>query len=77
MRSADTEESLDAPRSRAFWLKPVFVLALVWLGCLSAVAGTEFVMPTAHAARTYPARDEHSTEKVTVAVDPYDVEDKA
>ena len=77
MRSADTEESLHAPRSRASRLKPVFVLTLVLLGCLSALAGKEFVMPTAHAARTYPARDEHPTEKVTVAVDPYDVEDKA
>ena len=34
-------------------------------------------MPAAHPARTYPAHDEHATEKVTVAVDPYDVEYKA
>jgi len=34
-------------------------------------------MPEAHAARTYPAHDEHPMEKVTVAVDPYDVEYKA
>ena len=34
-------------------------------------------MPDAHPARTYPAHDEHPMEKVTVAVDPYDVEYKA
>ncbi len=34
-------------------------------------------MPEARAARTYPAHDEHPMEKVTVAVDPYDVEYKA
>ena len=34
-------------------------------------------MPTAHPARTYPARDDHPMEKVVVAVDPYDLEDKA
>ncbi len=34
-------------------------------------------MPEARPARTYPAHDEHPMEKVTVAVDPYDVEYKA
>jgi len=34
-------------------------------------------MPAARHARTYPAHDEHPTEKVTVALDPYDVEYKA
>ena len=34
-------------------------------------------MPAAQPARTYPAHDDHPTEKVVVAVDPYDVEDKA
>ncbi len=34
-------------------------------------------MPDSHPATTYPARDEHTSEKVTVAVDPYDVEYKA
>jgi hypothetical protein len=51
--------------------------ALFLLGCLGAIRGKEFVMPTAQSARTYPAHDEHPMEKVTVAVDPYDVEDKA
>jgi len=51
--------------------------AFVLLCCLCAIAAKEFVMPSAHPARTYPAHDDHPTEKVVVAVDPYDVEDKA
>lgn len=34
-------------------------------------------MPAAQSARTYSAHDDHPLEKVAVAVDPYDVEDKA
>ncbi|HUK25932.1 MAG TPA: hypothetical protein VLV49_15225 [Terriglobales bacterium] len=34
-------------------------------------------MPAAQPARTYPAHDEHPNEKITVAVDPYDMADKA
>jgi hypothetical protein len=41
------------------------------------MAGKDFVMPTAQAARTYPAHDDHPTEKLSVAVDPYDMADKA
>jgi hypothetical protein len=44
---------------------------------MGALAGKDFVMPSAHSARTYPAHDEHSQEKVTIAVDPYDMDDKA
>ena len=60
-------------------LRPRFValFALVLLCCVAALAAKEFVMPVAQPARTYPARDDHPTEKVVVAVDPYDVEDKA
>src|SRR5271157_267674 len=53
------------------------LLAFILFFCLAAIAAKEFVMPEAHPARTYPAHDEHSMEKVTVAVDPYDVEYKA
>lgn len=52
-------------------------VAFVLLLCLGAVAAKDFVMPSARPARTYPAHDEHSQEKVTVAVDPYDMGDKA
>ncbi len=53
------------------------VCAFVLLGCLCAIAAKEFVMPAAQPARAYPAHDDHPMEKVVVAVDPYDVEDKA
>src|SRR5260370_14072944 len=33
-------------------------------------------MPTAQPARPYPAHDEHPTEKVAIAVDPYELEYK-
>lgn len=34
-------------------------------------------MPTAQPAKTYPAHDEHPNESVTLALDPYDMADKA
>ena len=51
--------------------------AFVLVCGLCAIAAKEFVMPTAQPARTYPAHDDHPMERVVVAVDPYDVEDKA
>jgi hypothetical protein len=51
----------------------MFVLA----ACLWMMAAKDFAMPTAGAAATYPAHDEHPTEKLTIAVDPYDMADKA
>ncbi len=41
-----------------------------------ARAAKDFVMPTPQPAKTYPAHDEHPTETVTVALDPYDTADK-
>ena len=49
------------------------LLALSNLG----YAAKEFTLPTPQPATTYPAHDEHSDESVTVAVDPYDMADKA
>jgi hypothetical protein len=53
------------------------IVAFVFLACLGAIAGKDFVMPSAQAARSYPAHDEHPTEKIAIAVDPYDMADKA
>jgi len=58
-------------------MRSVLVLGFVMSFCMVALAGKEFVMPSAQAARSYPAHDEHPNEKVTVAVDPYDMADKA
>lgn len=51
--------------------------ALILLSALLCLASKHFVMPTAHSAKTYPAHDEHPNEKVTLALDPYDMADKA
>ncbi len=49
---------------------------VIAFSCLGAMA-KDFSMPQAQAARSYPAHDEHTDEKVTIAVDPYDMADKA
>jgi hypothetical protein len=51
--------------------------SLVVLTCLLAYAKKEFSMPSAQPAASYPAHEEHKDEAVTVAVDPYDMADKA
>jgi hypothetical protein len=53
------------------------VLSALALGCAVSFAAKQFVMPTPHPAKTYPAHEEHSDEGVTVAFDPYDMADKA
>jgi hypothetical protein len=51
--------------------------AAIALVPLLSLAAKEFVMPQAQPAKTYPAHDEHPLERVAVAVDPYDLADKA
>lgn len=75
MLKVGSVESLRAPRPRILRLAVMGVFALCC--CLCALAAKEFVMPVAQAARTYPAHDEHPMEKVAIAADPYDLEDKA
>ena len=41
-----------------------------------ALAAKDFAMPPALPATTYPAHDQHASEVVTVAVDPYDLAEK-
>jgi hypothetical protein len=53
------------------------IFSMVVLGSVAAVAAKDFVMPEAQPAGTYPAHDDHTLEKVAIAVDPYDVEYKA
>jgi hypothetical protein len=69
MRKSVREPGRRARHSACF-------LAFFLLASVAAIASKEFVMPDAHPARSYPAHDEHTMEKVTVAVDPYDVEYK-
>ena len=75
MHNAGRQESRRTLTPRV--VRFVAVCAFVLLGWMSAIAAKDFVMPAAQPARTYPAHDDHPMEKVVVAVDPYDVEDKA
>ena len=52
-------------------------MSVVLLLATLAVASKEYRPPKAFPAKTYPARDEHPTENVTIAADPYDMPDKA
>jgi hypothetical protein len=62
-----------AHRSRSH---PVLVLCLL-AACNIFLAAKDFVKPAAQPAKTYPAHDEHASEKVGVAADPYDKPGKA
>lgn len=42
-----------------------------------SLAAKDFVKPAARPAKTYPAHDDHTDEKVAIAADPYDTPDKA
>ena len=56
--------------------KSLLIIGL--LACMiAAVAAKNFVKPVAHPAKTYPAHDDHSDDKVAIAADPYDTADKA
>ncbi len=53
------------------------ILSVILFSTLVSFAGKHFVMPAAQPAKTYPAHDEHPVEAVTLALDPYDMLDKA
>jgi hypothetical protein len=58
-----------------------FSRALVVLSVVAAfavcLAAKDFVKPVAQPAKTYPAHDDHADEKVAIAADPYDTDEKA
>lgn len=59
------------------WNRYCAAVTLVIGLCAVAYAAKEYVAPKAFPAKTYPARDAHDDEKVTIAADPYDMPDKA
>jgi hypothetical protein len=61
-------------RHRALWPTLVLCFALI---SPAAFAGKKFVRPVARAAINYPAHDFHRDEKVAIAADPYDTQEKA
>ena len=52
------------------------VLSAIALFAL-CLAAKDFMKPAAQPAKTYPAHDDHTDEKVAIAADPYDTADKA
>src|SRR5512140_1859178 len=56
----------------------IVLLGLLVLVLIATIAADEkiFMPPKAYHAKTYPARDEHPMENVTIAIDPYDMADK-
>ena len=63
-------------RLRTVWILPV-ALAAIAVFPSPAYTAKGFAMPPALPANSYPAHDHHPLEVVTVAVDPYDLADKA
>ena len=52
-------------------------VGFVFLAALICFASKQFVMPTVRDAQTYPAHDIHNDEKVSIAADPYDTNEKS
>ena len=52
------------------------LVCAVMLVATIAIASKEYTAPRALPAKTYPAHDEHPTENLTIAADPYDIPDK-
>jgi hypothetical protein len=59
------------------WRSSIWLGAVLCVCCALAFAAKEFVKPEAKPARSYPAHDDHTNEKVAVGVDPYDTPEKA
>ncbi|MGB8733582.1 MAG: hypothetical protein WCC99_20190 [Candidatus Sulfotelmatobacter sp.] len=55
----------------------VLVTTCAVMSVASPLSAKDFVKPSAQPAKTYPAHDDHSDEKVAIAADPYDSSDKA
>ncbi len=62
---------MDLAKSRPWRVGVVVLLAA------AAFAGKQYTAPRALPANSYPAHDQHPTEKVTMAADPYDMPEKA
>jgi hypothetical protein len=58
-------------------LRKIAAVSVLSLSSIVCLAGKHFVMPAAQPAKTYPAHDDHSSEAVALALDPYDMADKA
>jgi hypothetical protein len=64
------------PASRVCFSRALIVSCVLVAATVPLLA-KDFVKPAAHPAKTYPAHDDHATDKVGIASDPYDTPDKA
>jgi hypothetical protein len=65
---------MQSPRQHSFH-RAAFLLVIA--GALATISSAkDFVKPAAQPAKTYPAHDDHSNEKVAIAADPYDTPEK-
>jgi len=64
-------------RRRAIFLRLLVGLGLAAFATSIAAKDKAFVRPVAQPAKAYPAHDDHATEKVAIAADPYDTPEKA
>jgi len=64
-------------RSREPAFRHFLILLSVVSGFAVLLAAKDFVKPVAKPAKTYPAHDDHTNDKVAIAADPYDTPDKA
>ena len=55
----------------------VFLVSCAVATLVVALGAKDFVKPVAQPAKTYPAHDNHTDDKVAIAADPYDSPDKA
>jgi len=56
--------------------RPAVLVLVALVGVAVSVAAKDFVKPATQPAKTYPAHDEHPSEKVAIAADPYDTPEK-
>ncbi|MGA9393540.1 MAG: hypothetical protein WBV69_24125 [Candidatus Sulfotelmatobacter sp.] len=56
---------------------PMLVASATLITSSAAFAAKDFVKPVAEPAKTYPAHDDHTSDKVAIAADPYDTPAKA
>ena len=59
------------------WSPRVLLVPCAIAALAASLVAKDFIKPTAQPAQTYPAHDDHTDEKVAVAADPYDTNDKA
>src|SRR5580693_7455960 len=59
------------------WFSRVLVISCAVAAFVLCLAAKDFVKPAAQPAKTYPAHDDHTDEKVAIGADPYDTADKA